>query len=268
MWRRFKHRAHLKSIMLLLAYPLLLTSFGYALFSQDLSIDATATKPAYTATPGMSMSYTYTTTFSGGLYTYNVTATVKNIGAGSVTAWQVKFNLPSGFSAFSCASSVTCTTSGTAVTVNSGSGNSTIAAGASRNFTFTFKSSVQNYHLQNLYVIGHEPSFVAVSGLTVSSSAGTQSGDGFLRYKRPYTFTVTNNSGQPVKMWRIRTTGSWPSGNTVKSIDPGVHYMDLSTQLVMIRTVTLANSSSYVFVATLGYGLGWSLPGLEITGVQ
>lgn len=268
MWRRFKHRAHLKSIILLLAYPLLLSSFGYALFSQDLTINAEATKPAYTATPGMSFSYSYTTTPSGSVLIYNVTATVKNIGAGSVTAWQVKFDLPASFTNFSCASSVTCTTSGTAVTVNSGSGNSTINAGASTSFTFTFRSAVQNYHLQNLYIIGVEPSFQTISGLTASFSAGTQTGDGFLRYKRPYTFTVTNNSGQAVKMWRIRTTSSWPSGNTVISMDAGVHYMDLSTQLIMIRTTPVANGSNFVYVATLGYGLGWSLGSIEIMGVQ
>lgn len=268
MWQRFKHRAHLKSIALLLAYPLLLSSVGYALFSQDLSINARSSKPAYTATPGMSFNYTYTTTPSGGVLIYNVTANVKNIGAGSVTSWQVKFNLPSDFTQFSCQNTVTCTNSSNAVTVNSGTGNSTITTGGTATFTFTFRSAAQKYRLQDMYVIGVEPSFTSISGLTVSSQAGTQTGDGLLRYKRPYTFTVTNTSGQPVKMWRIVTTGSWPSGNTVKSMDAGVHYMDLSSQLVMIRTSPIATGGTFVFVATLGYGLGWSLSGLQITGVQ
>lgn len=268
MWQRVKHRAHLKSITILLAYPLLLSSVGYALFSQNLSINATSNKPAYTATPGMSLNYTYTTTPSGSILIYNVTANVKNIGAGSVTSWQAKFDLPSDFTQFSCQSTVTCTNNTNAVTVNSGTNNSTISAGGTVTFTFTFRSAVQKYQLQNIYVIGVEPSFVAITGLTVSSAAGTQTGDGFLRYKRPYTFTVTNTSGQPVKMWRIVTTGSWPSGNTVISMDPGVHYMDLSSQLVMIRTSPIASGGTFVFVGTFGYALGWSLSALQITGVQ
>lgn len=268
MWKRFKHRAHLKSIAILLAYPLLLSGIGYALFSQNLSINAKVNKPAYTATPSMSFNYTYTTTPSGGLLIYNVTANVKNIGAGSVTSWQTKFDLPSDFTQFSCQSTVTCTNNANAVIVDSGSGNSAISAGGTVTFTFTFRSAVQKYQLQNMYVIGVESTFAAITGLTVSAQAGTQTGDGLLRYKRPYTFTVTNTSGQPVKMWRIVTTGSWPSGNTVISMDPGVHYMDLSSQLVMIRTSPLATGGTFVFVGTFGYALGWSLSALQITGVQ
>ncbi len=268
MWRRFKHRAHIKSIALLLAYPLLLSGVGYALFSQNLSINAKSSKPAYTATPGMSFNYTYTTTPSGNLLVYNITANVKNIGAGSVTSWQTKFNLPTDFTQFSCQTTVTCTNNTNQITVNSGTNNSTIAAGGTATFTFTFRSTTQKYRLQNIFVLGVEPSFVAVSGLTVAVQSGTQSSDGTFRYKRPYTFTVTNNSGQPVKMWRIVTTGSWPTANTVISMDAGVHYMDLSSQLVMIRTVPVATGTTFVFVGTFGYALGYTFSAVQITGVR
>lgn len=250
---------------MLLAYPLLLSSIGYALFSQDLAIDGITNKPAYSATPGMSLSYdTVQTPAGGGVIIYNITATVKNIGAGSVARWQVKFDLPAGFTQFSCASTVTCTTSGTTVTVNSGTTNSTIAAGATRQFTFTFRSTVQNYQLQNLYVIGVESTFQTISGLTVSA---TRTAGGILSLSHTYRFTVTNNSGQSVRQWRV-TAGGWGNGNNVTSMDSRIHWIDLSNSLILIDTDPLANGTNIVFSGQFSSGLLWSLGSVNVVGIH
>lgn len=249
---------------MLLAYPILLSGIGYALFSQDLTINAISNKPAYSATPGMSLSYTTVQTPAGNRIIYNITATVKNIGAGSVSRWQVKFDLPTDFNQFSCANTVTCTTSGATVTVNSGTTNSTIAAGATRQFTFTFRSAVPNYQLQNLYVIGVESTFQTISGLTVSA---TRTAGSVLSRTHTYRFTVTNNSGQTVKMWRL-SAGGWTTANNVNSMDARVHWIDTDTALIIIDTDPLANGTSFVFSGQVTSGTFWSLGAVTIVGIQ
>lgn len=264
MVRKRKYRVHLKHIVALLAYPLLISSMGYALFSQELSINAISNKPAYSATPNMSISYTATQTPSGGLTIYNITATVKNIGAANVSRWQVKFDLPADFSQFSCGTGVTCATSSATVTVNSGTNNSTIAPGGTRTFTFTFRSAVQNYQLQNLYVIGVEDSFHSIGGLTVSA---TRTSGSILSLSHTYRFTVTNNTGQTVKMWRI-TAGPWGNANNVSSMDSRVHWIDTTNQLIIIDTDPVANGSNFVFSGQITSGLLYSLNNVTIVGIQ
>lgn len=263
MWRR-RYPVHIKHTLMLLLYPVLIASTGYALFSQELSIDAVSNKPAYTATPNSSMSYTVSKTPSGGLIIYNITATVKNIGAGSTSRWQVKFDLPSGFSQFSCANTVTCTTSGTTVTVNSGTSNSSIPAGGSTTFTFTFRTSVQNYQLQNLYVIGIESVFHSIGGLTVSAQRISGS---ILSFSHTYRFTVTNNTGQPVKMWRI-SGKPWSSSNDVTSMDSRVHWIDTTSEVLIIDTDPIANGTSMTFDAQFSSGLLYSMNNVTIVGIQ
>lgn len=264
MLHRRRQRTHLKHLFILLAYPLLFLSVGYALYAQSISINARSNKPAYSATPSMSMSYTTTQTPSGSLIIYNITATVKNIGAGSVSRWQVKFNLPSDYSQFSCATGVTCTTSGATVTVNSGTGNSALAAGASTTFSFTFRSAVQNYQLQNLYVVGVESSFHTISGLTVTAARTSGS---ILSTSSTYQFTVTNNSGQTVKAWRI-TAGGWSNANNVTTMDARVQWIDLGTSLVIIGTPSIANGGNFVFTSQVSSGLLWGgLNNVTIVGL-
>jgi len=263
MLHRRRQRTHLKHLFILLAYPLLFLGVGYALYSEDLSIHAKSNKPAYTATPSMSINYTTTKTPSGSLIIYNITATVKNIGAGSVSRWQVKFDLPGDYSQFSCAAGVSCTTSGATVTVNSGTGNSTLAAGASTTFSFTFRSAVQNYQLQNLYVIGVESSFHTIGGLTV---VATRTAGSILSFSSTYRFTITNNSGQTVKMWRI-TSGGWSNANNITSMDARVQWIDTGTSLIMIGTQPVANGSTFIYSAQMSSGLLWGgLNGVTIVG--
>lgn len=265
MWRRRNYRTHFRYIALLLVYPLIFIGVGYALYSEDLSIHGKSNKPAYTATPSMSISYTTVKTPSGSLIIYNITATVKNIGAGSVSRWQVKFDLPNGYSQFSCATTVTCTTSGSTVTVNSGTGNSTIAAGGSTVFTFTFRSAVQNYQLQNLYVIGVESLFHTIGGLTVAAARTSGS---ILSLSSTYQFTVKNTSGQSVRMWRI-TAGGWSNADNITSMDPRVQWIDLPTSLIMVGTNPVANGANFVFNAQMSSGLLWGgLSGVTIVGIN
>lgn len=261
-WRR-RHQTNIKHSVTLLVFPLLIIGIGYAVYSQSLTINGTSRKPAYTATPNISTNYTYNKTQSGGLTTYNVTANVKNISTLSITRWQVKFNLPSDFSVFSCGSSVTCNSSGQTITVDSGTGNSSIAASASVTFTFSFQTANANYQLQNLYVLGSGGTFQAISGLTVSA---TRTAGGGLSSSNTYSFTVTNGTGSNVRMWRI-IGGPWASNYNVTSMDSRVHYMDAPNELVIIDTDSLASGTNFVFSATMTTAALWSLSSVAVTGI-
>ncbi len=97
---------------MLISIPFVLSSTGYALFSQQLSVTGTATKPAYASSENLSVSYVKTITSSNGSWNYQISVTIKNNGTNGVTAWQSQFSLPSDFSALSCTNSL-CSQSGT-----------------------------------------------------------------------------------------------------------------------------------------------------------
>lgn len=214
------------------------------------------------------MFFTYATTLgsAGQKTVYNITGTVTNNGTASVTAWLVSFNLPSDFSNQSCDGTISCSMNGTTLTINNGTGNGTIAAGNSVNFTFTFRSSLTSYNLQNISVAGTVPvGYQNISGLTVSASAGTRTKQGKWYYW-PYTFTVTNNSGSAISAWRIQAP--WNSGsNTVQSMPANVNYVTSATQLTMLSTTGMANNTSFQYTASLGSTSStWTLTGYTIQG--
>lgn len=264
---RYNRQLIFRHIVTLIAIPLVLMGTGYALFSQQLSINTTTVYPSYTISNNMLFTYTRSLSTSGQKTIYSITGTVKNQGTTSVTAWLVNFSLPADFGAYSCGATVTCSTSGTTATVANGASNGTIAPGASVTFTLTFNSTAsKNYILQNISVAGSVAvGYQTISGLTVTASAGTRTKSGKWYYW-PYTFTVTNNSGSAISAWRI--LAPWNSTtNAVASMPANVNYVVTATQLTMLSTVGLANNASLQFTASLGStSNSWVLTGYTIEG--
>jgi hypothetical protein len=214
------------------------------------------------------MLFTYSTSYGsvGGKTVFNITGVVKNNGTATVTAWLLSFDMPSDFSNITCGTTVTCSNSGVTATINNGSGNGTIAAGASVTFTYSFRSSLTKYTLQNISIAGTVPSgYQTISGLTVTASAGTRTKSGKWYYW-PYTFTVTNNSGSALSAWRIQTPWS-SSTNAVNSMPANVNYVVAATQLTMLSTTSIANGTNFVYTASLGSTSStWALTGYTIQG--
>jgi hypothetical protein len=167
-------------------------STGYALFSQQLSINAATSSVAYVSTQYTTVAYTKTMTGTGP-YSYSFSPmTIKNNGVTSITAWQVTFNLPPGMTGLSCPGTVVCTQNATTVTIKNGAGNGTIATGGTTSFSFSFSSTTVNYTLQNVMISAtFATTYETITGLTVVATTGKKTGG-----KYPLTVTISNNSGQ------------------------------------------------------------------------
>ncbi len=238
-----------RHILMLLAIPLALMSTGYALFSQQLTISANGNKPAYSSSNNVIITYSKTYGTQGQKTVINFAVTVKNTGSSSITAWQAAFDVPTDYAQLSCANTVSCSTSGARVTVVNGSGNGTIAAGGTTAFTFSFNTASSDWILQNVAVAGTVTAvYQTISGLTVSTSAGTRTKSG-KNYYWPYTFTVTNNSGSAISAWRIQAP--WSSANTITNLSSTVNYVATTSQLTLLSTTGMTNSTTFQFTATL-----------------
>ena len=251
---------------MLIAVPLALSSVGYAIFTQNLSVNTSTIKPAYSSSQGLRVTYDRTVVPQGQVFTHTLNPiTITNYGTAGVTAWQFKFDLPSGFSNLAC-TNATCTTSGNTVTmVNTGT-NGTINPSGSVTVSLSFRTSLTQYTLQNVFISGTPVlTYQTMSGLTVSRTIGTRTKSGKW-YAWPYTFTVTNNTGQTISAWRI--TANWSTTtNQVNSMDATVNYTTSATQLTITRIASLANGQNFVFNASLGStDINWVISGLAIQG--
>lgn len=235
-----------KQLVLLLALPLTLCGTGYALFSQQLSINTSTTKPLYSASQYIYATYTKTETPSGSNTNYSLSAIITNKGVTSVTAWQVKFDVPSNVATVTCSAAVTCTKSGVTVTVVNGAGNGTVAAGASTAaFTISFTSATAKYTLQNVYTSATlSTAYQNVAGLTVSSVKGTSTKAG-RTWTHPYTFTVTNSSGQNLSGWQALCT--WTSLATTSTISTNVNYVTSTARITFTSKTALNTGNNIVF---------------------
>ena len=212
------------------------------------------------------MTYNQSVTAQSSVWLYTISPmTVINKGVTSVTAWQVKFDVPAGSSAVTCPTSVTCTRAGNTVTIVNGGANGTIAAGATRTFSISFTAPANNSILQNIITSGtFSTTYQTLAGLTVSFMRGPST---FVspRYFWPYTFTVTNATGQNLGGWRIRAT--WANANRVQSMDTTVTYTTTASQITILSTVPINNGTNFVFNATLGHTSStWVLTGLTVQG--
>jgi hypothetical protein len=245
-------------MLLLFSIPLALSGVSYALFSQNLNVNGTVTDPVYVATQYLFLTYTKTITTVSGLKNYSVPMTVKNNGPTSVTAWQIKVDLPADTTIYTCPTSVTCTKTGQTLIINNGSGNGTIAKNATRSFTMSFRTAITDYTLQNVYISGtYIAGFQTITGLTVGVVQGTRTKVGSV-FRWPVTFTVTNSSGFNLSAWQI--TVPWTTARSVISMPAGVTYTTNATQLLITSTVPINTGTNYVFTATLGStGSNWTV---------
>ena len=249
--RRFrKQNVVLRYVALLLTIPVLLTTISYALFSQNLSINATPSAPLYVSSQYLLFTYTKTITTVGSLKNYSIPVTVRNNGPTSVTAWQIKVDLPADFTNRTCPGTVSCSMSGNTLTIANGGGNGTIAKNATRTFTFSFRTAITDYTLQNVYVSGtYIAGFQTITGLTVGVAQGARSGTS-PNFRWNVTFTVTNTSGFTLSAWQI--TVPWTTARSVVSMPAGVTYLVNGSSLLITSTQPITNGSTYVFTPTLG----------------
>ena len=236
----------IRQLLLLLVLPLTLSSTGYALFSQQLSLNTSTAKPLYSSSQYMYVAYTKAETPSGSNTNYSLGVTITNKGVTSVTAWQLKFSVPSDVTSVTCASSVTCTRSGTTVTVVNTASNGTLAAGASTaTFAISFTSATAKYTLQDIYISGtYLASYQTITGLTVGFIKGTSSKKG-QTYTYPYTFTITNSSGQNLSAWQA--VCSWSSNPTTSTISNTVNYVTSAASITFTSISGLTDGSNIVF---------------------
>jgi hypothetical protein len=251
----------------LLAIPLAITSVGYALFTQNLSINTSTIKPAYSSSQGLRVTYSRSVAPAGQNFTHTLNPiTISNLGGTGVTAWQFVFTLPAGYSNLSC-TNATCTPSGNVITmVNSGS-NGTINPGGSVTVSMSFRTSLQRYTLQNVSISGTLVlTYQTISGLTVSRTVGARTKSGQW-YRWPYTFTVTNNTGQTLRAWRITATPWAPATNRVNLMPAGVTFVSGASSLVMTRVATFNTGTNYVFTTNLeSTDINWALTAYPVEG--
>lgn len=191
--------------------------------------------------------------------------TITNKGVTSVTAWSIKFNVPTGVTTVTCSSTVTCTRSGVTVTVVNKAANGTIAAGASVTFTVSFTSSTAKYTLQNVIVSGTlSTTYQTIAGLTVGFVKGTVTKNGST-YTYPYTFTVTNASGQNLSAWQALC--SWSSNATTSTVDSTVNYTTAAARITFTSKAALDSAANIVFNGTFTKNSStWTISSCTIQG--
>lgn len=267
--RRHKRYNPIKHALLLLAVPILVASSGYALFSQQLSIDASTAKPAYSRSQNLLLTYDkVVTVYNANRWEFNLTFTVANQGTSGIDSWHLTFNIPSNANAFKCFDDTVCTNTSGAVVVDNGSSTGIIPAGSSVDFTMRFRLTTDTYTLQNIDISGtFAPVYQTMSGLTVSYTVGTRNRHQGVYYWY-YTFTVTNNTGQNLSAWRIladwdsSVNGVWANGT-----DNTINYFEDTNQLRLISKSALANNNSFQFVADIGStDRNWTLGNHSIEG--
>lgn len=265
MTRKFKRSVLIRHVLMLTAIPLVLMGTGYALFSQQLSVDADANKPDYTASQNLLLTYTRSVTPQGQSWTYNIGVTIKNNGTSAVSAWQATFSLPGDYSNVSCTNATCSQASGVNTAVNTGT-NGTIAAGGTVTFNFSFRSGSQTYVFTAITVSGTlPPTYQTVTGLTVLAVAGARTKAGKW-YTWPYTFTVTNASGQNLAGWRILIPWN-TSSNQVASMPTTVNYVQAASQLTIMSKQAINSGTNFQFVANLSSTSStWVMTGYTVEG--
>lgn len=251
----------------LIIIPLTLTSVGYALFSQNLSVNTTTIKPSYSSSEGLRVTYSRSVAPVGGNWTHTLNPiTITNYGGVGVTDWRFVFTLPEGFTNLSC-TNATCTINGQVVTmVNTGT-NGTIIPAGSISVSMSYTTSLQRYTLQDVSISGTLAlTFQNMAGLTVSRTVGARTKLGQW-YRWPYNFTVTNNTGLTLRAWRITGTPWNTSSNRVNSITATVNYISGASSLTMDRTATFATGTNYAFTANLeSTDINWALTAYPVQG--
>ena len=242
---------------------------GYALFTQDLSIQSTARNVSYAASDDLFFTYNKTVFGQGGDWLYSIDpATIENNGSSSVQSWQLQVTLPSGTTNLVCDASVSCNLSGTALSITPLPALATINASSQITFAFSFEAPGADYSLEDIILGSQAPAtFQQITGLSTTSSRGTRTKGG-TGFHWPFTFTITNNSGQSLNAWRVSI--DWTTANFIQSMPTNVNYTTSSNQLIITSTQPLSNGNSFQFTPELGTSQGgnWDITGMVTEGLQ
>ena len=256
-----RHRPLLRQLSLLLVLPVVVMSGSFALFNQQLSVNATGASVAYVSNQYTTVTYTKTMTGTGP-YTYTFSPMIiKNSGVTSITAWQVTFDLPPSMTSLTCPGTVVCSQNATTVTIKNGAGNGTITSGATTSFNFSFVSTAANYTLQNVNISAtFATTYQTIAGLTVVATAGKKTGG-----KYPLTVTITNNSGQSISGWQVTVPVASSCTSTVTT---GVTYSCTATVLTYTgAAIAIANGAQYQFATSVTYSSNnWVTTGAAVMG--
>jgi hypothetical protein len=250
---------------MLVAIPLALTSTGYALFSQQLSVNATGNVPNYTSSQNLSVSYSQSSAPSGQNYLITTSVTIKNnSGTQGVTAWNSTFDLPSGYSNLNCSNATCSQTSNVNTAVNTGT-NGLISPGGTATYTFVFKYSLPSFKFTTITISGTlAPIYQTMAGLTMSAVAGSGSTKQGVTTV-PYTITVSNNTGQNLSAWRI--IADWSSTETVATMPTTVNYTTTTTNITITSKSAINTGTNFVFSPSFSStNSGWVLTGYSVQG--
>jgi hypothetical protein len=217
----------------------------FALFSQNLSTNATTSSVAYVSHQSLMMTYTNTITGTTP-FTYTIAMTAKNNNTTTATTvWQVDFTVPADTSTISCPATVFCTLTGTKFTVLSSTNGAIAKNGGTVAVSFSFKTATTNYVLDGINTYAnYATSYTTLTGLTVNSAIGTRTGSSGA-YTWPVTTTITNNYGQPLTGWQVSMT-AWKSTFTLSGLPSGVTNSGTTT-LVLTGANDLATGATYQF---------------------
>lgn len=235
--------------------PLLVMTTAYALFSQDLSINAQSSTVGYVSNQNMMVTYGKTATFSGGMWTYSMPVTVRNTNLTTVTAWQFSFEVPGDSPNPTCPTSIVCTKLGNTITVKNSSTTGTINGAATRTFTMSFSTATAAYTPQNMNISAtYSATYQNVTGLASTIVRGTRTGSTWLP-----VISVNNNSTGTVNSWLVAVR-PW---RTTYSINPatvpsGVSYTTNNTEIVFTSTTPLAPGTSFQFQPTVTTTTSWA----------
>ena len=220
--------------------PLLLIGVVYALFSQNLSVDATGSSVSYVASNSMFMTYTKTTSGTGP-YTYTINPmTLTNNKVTDTADWTVTFTVPSDVATVSCVSTVVaCTFNNVTkvLTVKSVLTNGWITTGSSSAITaanmIQFTSTTARYTLQNVTVTS--TNYQTVTGLSTSITR-TRAGS-----VHTLTINITTAAGVTASGWQIRIPTT-QACTGVTNLPANVTYVCTTTALYL-------NAPAYALLA-------------------
>lgn len=260
-----RHHVLLRHVALLLIFPLGVASVAYAIFSQDLSLDAAGSSVAYVSNQSLMMTYTKTQTGSAP-YTYTTAMTLKNNATKNTTVWQIDLTVPTDISAVTCPATVFCTLAGTKLTILSNTNGAITRNGGTLAVSFSFQTATNAYTFQSVDTYAnYAASYATIAGLTVNTSVGARTGVSGA-YTWPVTFTITNNSLRPLIAWRV-VMRPWASTYVVSGLPTGVTSTGTTT-----RTFTgsneLAKGAVYQFTwsANTKTNGTWAITSAVITG--
>lgn len=248
MVRHRRRLINLRTFLVASLIPLLLVSVGYALFSQNLSLQGKGTAVVSSSSGGLVVSWTRSMWQSGSRWSYNMNGTITNNGTAASTSWEIVVQLPASISGVSCWGG-DCTVSGTTLTIANLSYNGSIAPGSSTTLGVSFTSSSNTVSFDNATITingsNDETQFVTISGLTVDMTFKKQWQSGS-NYVKQYNVVVANASGVKVKAWRVEVS-NWD--NTTHSVSGiwNAGYTSEPSQLVMTSQGSLNTGASVSF---------------------